>query len=142
VVVAASANAEMLDPGDKELGKRVSFIFGDGQRNLVTARATRIFYLWRRPAQLGDGRETRIFYLSLATASATWQRLAHPLSLAAAASANAIMLNPGDKVVNVLFKRAFTLSCSKLMGDRHMPCGMTSLMRSPQELWQYISLGI
>jgi len=35
--------------------QRVSFIFGDGQRNLATACATRIFYLWRRPAQLGDG---------------------------------------------------------------------------------------
>jgi len=55
VVVAVSANAEMLDPGDKELGKRVSFIFGDGQRNLATACATHIFYLWQRPAQLGDG---------------------------------------------------------------------------------------
>jgi len=62
-----------VKPGDKELGKRVSFIFGDGQRNLATAAqrvsfifgdcqrnlatacATRIFYLWRRPAQLGDG---------------------------------------------------------------------------------------
>jgi len=40
VAVAVSANAEMLDPGDKELGKRVSFIFGDSQRKLATARAT------------------------------------------------------------------------------------------------------
>jgi len=35
--------------------QRVSFIFDDGQRNLATACATRIFYLWRQPAQLGDG---------------------------------------------------------------------------------------
>jgi len=35
--------------------QRVSFIFGDGQRNLTTACATRIFYLWRGPAQVGDG---------------------------------------------------------------------------------------
>jgi len=61
--VAVSANAEMLDRGDKELGKRVSCIFGDSQRNLATARATRIFYFWQRPAQLGDGRATRISYL-------------------------------------------------------------------------------
>jgi len=33
----------------------LSLVFGDGQRNLATARSTRIFYLWRRPAQLGDG---------------------------------------------------------------------------------------
>jgi len=88
VAVAASANAEMLDPGDKELGKRVSFIFDDGQRNLATACATRIFYLWRRPAQvgdsraylwrrpaqLGDGPRTAAYLLSLATASASWRR--------------------------------------------------------------------
>jgi len=61
--VVANANADMLDRCDKELGKRVSFIFGDGQRNLATASAKRIFYLWQRPAQLGDGRATRIFYL-------------------------------------------------------------------------------
>ena len=73
MAVAASANAEMLDPGDKELGKRVSFIFGDGQRNLATARATRIFYLWLRPAQLGDSLRNA-YVLSLVTASATWRR--------------------------------------------------------------------
>jgi len=91
VAVAASANAEMLDPGDNKLGKCASFIFGHGQRTSATARATRIFYHWRRPAQFGDGRATRIFYLwrrpaqfgdglrnayllSLVTASATWRR--------------------------------------------------------------------
>ena len=62
LAVAASANAEMLDPGDEELDKRVSFIFGDSQRNLATASTTRIFYLWPRPAQLGDGRATHNVY--------------------------------------------------------------------------------
>jgi len=75
VAVVVSVNAEMLDSDDNTLGKRVSFIFGDGQRNLATAAqrvsfifvdgqrnlstscATRIFY------QLVDGRATRIFYL-------------------------------------------------------------------------------
>jgi len=102
--------------------QHISFIFGDGQRNLATARATRIFYLWRRPAQLATVGASFIF--------------------GTAASANAEMLNPGDKVMIVLFKRAFTLSCSKLMGECHMPCGITSLMKSPQELLHYISLGI
>jgi len=39
--------------------QRVSFIFGDGQRTwrrpLRPRPRPRIFYLWRRPAQLGDG---------------------------------------------------------------------------------------
>jgi len=43
-----------LDPDDNILGKCIFLIFGDGQRNLATARATPIFYLWRLPAQLGD----------------------------------------------------------------------------------------
>jgi len=29
-----------------------------------------------------------------------------------------------------------------LVADRHMHCGIMSLMRSPQALWHYISLGI
>jgi len=53
--------------------QRISFIFGDGQRKLATARATRVFHLWRRPAQLGDGLRNA-YLLSLATASATWRR--------------------------------------------------------------------
>jgi len=82
--------------------QRVSLIFGDGQRNLATACATRIFYLWRRPAQLGDGPRnwltpgntelgetsatrnvlslTLCCLLSLATASATWRRPAQRAS--------------------------------------------------------------
>jgi len=53
--------------------QRVSFIFGDGQRNLATARSTRIFYLWRRPAHLATAAATATataYLLSLATASA------------------------------------------------------------------------
>jgi len=56
VVVAVSANAEMLDPGDKELRKRVSLIFGNGQRNLATACATRIFYLGNGQRNLATAR--------------------------------------------------------------------------------------
>jgi len=86
----------MLDPGDNELGKRVSFIFGDGQRNLATARATRIFYLWRRPAQIGEG-PRNAYLLSLSTASATWlrPRNAYLLSLA---TASAIWRRPAQRV--------------------------------------------
>jgi len=74
----------------------------------------------------GDG-PLNAYLLPLATASATWRRPAHPLSLTAAASTTAIMLNPGDKVVIVLVKRAFTLFSSKLSEDHHMPCGIKSL---------------
>jgi len=80
-----TASATWRQPAQRE-----SFIFGDSQRKLATARATRIFYLWRQPAQFSDGRATRIFYLwrrpaqlgdglrnayllSLMTASATWR---------------------------------------------------------------------
>jgi len=61
-------------------------------------------------------------FLSLASC----QCKAYLLSLATA-SANAEMLDPGDKVVIVLVKRAFTLFSSKLSEDHHMPCGITSL---------------
>ena len=103
--VVANANADMLDRCDKELGKRVSFIFGDGQRNLATAAqrvsfvfgdgqrnlstacATCIFYLWLWPAQLGDGRATRIFYLWRRPAQfGDGPRKAHLLSLATASA--------------------------------------------------------
>jgi len=55
----ATASATCLQPaqrvsfifgdGQRNLAtaaQRVSFIFDDGQRNLATARSTRIFYLW------------------------------------------------------------------------------------------------
>jgi len=41
---------------------------------LGDGRATLVFYLWRRPAQLGDSLRNA-YILSLATTSATWQRL-------------------------------------------------------------------
>ena len=60
--------------------QRISFIFDDGQCNLVMACATRVFYIWRRPAQPGDGLRNA-YLLSLATASATWRRPAQLVSL-------------------------------------------------------------
>jgi len=74
----------LLTPGNTELGET------SGTRNFLSLTSC-CLCLWRRPAQPGDG-PLNAYLLSLATASATWQRPAHPLSLTAAASANAIML--------------------------------------------------
>jgi len=63
VVVAVSANAEMLNPGDKELGKRVSFIFGDGQRNLATATQRVSFIFGYGQRNLATACAMRMFYL-------------------------------------------------------------------------------
>jgi len=54
---------------------RVVSVFGDGQRNLATARSMCIFYLWRRLAHLATARTICVatataYLLSLATASA------------------------------------------------------------------------
>ena len=59
LATAAQRVSFIFGDGQRNLAtaaQRVSFIFGDCQRNLATACATRIFYLWRRPAQVGDSR--------------------------------------------------------------------------------------